>query len=120
MECDESWQVRCGTTMPDHIHLLVILGVRLSLSRCMARLKAKTASRLYGVAGEWQSGFYDHRLRDTDDRAPVFRYIHRNPYVENLVPSNVQWPHWYCRPEDWKWFKHEMGDDGGVEPDWLR
>ncbi len=42
MDADQTWQVRCAVVMPDHIHLIMILGERLTLGKSIARLKSKT------------------------------------------------------------------------------
>jgi hypothetical protein len=47
MDADATWQLRCGVVMPDHLHLLVVLGGRLPLSKAVSRLKAKASSSLH-------------------------------------------------------------------------
>jgi putative transposase len=60
METEGTWVIRCGTIMPDHIHLFVMLGQRLSLGKSVQRLKAKTAITLRSAALKWGRGFFDH------------------------------------------------------------
>src|SRR5437773_2017091 len=46
MSADGTWRERCSTIMPDHVHLLVVLGERLTLGKAIARLKGKSAAAL--------------------------------------------------------------------------
>ena len=73
------WILRCGTVMPDHVHLLVELGGKLPLSRTIARLKARTAASLRKAGLSWQAGYYDHRVRPQEDILPYFLYTYLNP-----------------------------------------
>jgi REP element-mobilizing transposase RayT len=120
MEADQSWQLRCAVIMPDHLHVLATLGERLPLGRCVARLKSKTAGALRSVAAEleWERDFFDQRLRPDEDRQSVFLYIYLNPYRAGLCPRAERWPWYYCRAEDWVWFKDHL-DDERPPPEWL-
>src|SRR4051812_45485503 len=63
MARDHTWTLRCMVVMPDHQHLLVVLGERLPLAKTIQRLKAKTSGllRLTGLA--WERGFFDRQIR---------------------------------------------------------
>ena len=65
MDLDGTWHLRCAVVMPDHVHLLVVLGERLSLGKAMARLKAKTSAsmRLADPALRWERDFFDRHVR---------------------------------------------------------
>ena len=52
MDADSTWQIRCGVVMPDHLHLLVVLGDRLSLAKSISRLKAKASPGLHAAGLE--------------------------------------------------------------------
>jgi REP element-mobilizing transposase RayT len=80
MENDATWTVRCSCVMPDHLHLLIRLGERLSLERAVQRLKAKTGAALRLAGCTWARGFFDRRLRPDDERLGVFLYVFLNPY----------------------------------------
>ncbi len=88
--------------MPDHLHALVSLTGKLSLSQVMQRVKGRSSRALGG--GLWQPGLHDHALRAEEDRVAVGRYVIANPVRAGLVTSLRDWPYWYCR-----WF--EPGDD---------
>ena len=115
---DGTWGLRCGTLMPDHLHLFVSLGERLPLSRCLQRLKAKTSAVLKSAALCWERGYFDHRMRPYDEVLPVFLYIYLNPYRAGLVPLGQPWAHYRCGAEDWAWFHTQLDHDLPV-PEWL-
>lgn len=106
--------------MPDHFHLLATLGHRLPLGKCIARLKSKTKPALRDTVPtvEWERGFYDHHLRPEDDRLAVFRYLFLNPYRAGLCLRGDRWPWYYCRKEDWQWFK-DLLEIERPSPEWL-
>lgn len=118
MESDGTWLVRCATVMPDHVHLLVVLGERLELSRAVQRLKAKTAGSLGDRAIRWERGYFDRRIRPSDDLFAVFSYIYLNPYRAGLISLAERWPHYFCSKEDWSWFR-ELLDVERPVPEWL-
>src|SRR5476649_1897110 len=86
MELDKTWQLRCAVVMSDHIHLLVILGERLTLGKSLARLKSKTKSALDAVHVSlgWERDFFDRHIRPEEDRLALFLYIFLNPYRAGL------------------------------------
>ena len=105
--------------MPDHLHLFFALGNGLSLSRTIARLKATTRKEIRDSGADWQSNFYDHKLREADSVEQVIRYIHLNPFRKGLVGEGENWPHFRCGAEDWDWYR-KVADDGRPFPEWLR
>ena len=120
---DSSWTLRAATIMPDHVHLLITLGERLSVEKCISRLKAKTSAvlRSQSPAAEslaWQRGFFDHQLRSDEPIAAVLLYVYLNPYRATLCEGTDRWPWFYCREEDWAWFKDSLNADL-PEPAWL-
>ena len=121
MDADGTWQLRCAVVMSDHIHLLVILGERLSLGKSIARLKSKTTAKLQtaDAAFAWERDFYDHHVRPDEDHLALFLYIFLNPYRANLCVRGNRWPWYYCRDEDWAWF-HGMLDADRPLPEWLK
>lgn len=77
--------------MPDHVHLLLWIlscdadGDALGLSSVVGRFKSFSTRRgneACGTPGRklWQSGFYDHIIRDADDLEGRRLYIERNPF----------------------------------------
>ncbi len=118
MEADGTWQVDAEVIMPDHVHYLFELGPRLPLGRTIARLKGRTASNLHAAGLSWQSGYFDHRLRDKEDMLPVLFYILLNPVRAGLTDRGESWPGYHCSSPVWEWFK-EYAHEAVVEPAWL-
>lgn len=118
MQAGGVWSVRCAVIMPDHSHLLIELGAKLSLEKAVSRLKAKTSAALRRNGMAWERGFFDHRLRVGDDVLDVFLYIYLNPYRAGLTERTQQWPWFLCRPDDWVWFRNFLDADR-PPPEWL-
>ena len=118
MQVDGTYALRCLTIMPDHVHLLITLGARLPLGKTLSRLKAKTSSALRAHDLAWERGFFDHRVRPDEDRAPIFHYLHLNPYRANLCARTEPWPWFHCCDADRAWFKPSL-DDNLQSPAWL-
>lgn len=118
MQTDDVWSVRCAVIMPDHAHLLIELGAKLSLEKAVSRLKAKPSAGLRAAGLGWERGFFDHRLRADDDRLDVFLYVFLNPYRAGLCAGTESWPWFYCHPDDWAWFRDYLNADR-PPPDWL-
>ena len=58
----------------------------------------------------WQRRFWEHTIRDEDDLAAHFDYIHYNPVKHGLVAS----------PRDWLWSSfHRWVRAGHYSPDWA-
>ena len=73
--------------MPNHVHLLITPN-GITLERAMQLIKGGF-SRAVAKAGQpnlaiWQTGFSDHRIRDSDDYAHHREYIHQNPVKARL------------------------------------
>lgn len=118
MSVDGTWTLLCAVIMPDHLHLLIALGERLSLGKAVQRLKAKTSGTLRARGIAWERNFYDRQIRPDDDRLAVFRYIYLNPYRAGMLEKTDKWPHYHCREEEWGWFR-DMLDDERPYPEWL-
>ena len=120
MTADTTWTLRSATIMPDHVHLLVTLGERLPIDKAVNRLKAKTSALLqaHTPALLWQRGFFDHKLRADEPLAAILHYIYLNPYRAQLCAPATIWPWFYCRAEEWTWFKDSL-DAEFPYPEWL-
>lgn len=120
MDGDATWQLRSLVVMPDHVHLLVILGERLSLGKAVARLKSKTKGALteHTAGIDWQRDFYDHHVRHGEERAPILHYIYFNPWRGGLCVRDAHWPWYHCRREDWVWLEASLAEVKPL-PNWL-
>ena len=93
---------RCRTwayvLMPDHLHWLIQLGDRPSLSDLVRDFKSESARRLNqhlgGSGTVWQRGFHDRAVRAHEDLPTVARYLVRNPIRAGLVAKAGDYSHW--------------------------
>ena len=87
---------RAGTlayvVMPDHLHWLMELRGKASLSQVVGAVKSVSAHRLDRAL--WQRGFHDHALRREEDLPAVARYVVANPLLKGLVTRIGEYPHW--------------------------
>jgi REP element-mobilizing transposase RayT len=123
MTADTTWRLRCAVVMPDHVHMLMTLGDRLSLGSAVARLKGKTAAGLAcSSSGQpplrWERGYFDHRIRPNDDRVGLFLYVFLNPFRSGLSKRGDRWPWYCCCEDDWTWFKEWLTEER-PRPEWL-
>ena len=117
-EINGRWRLCPAVVMPDHIHLLVELCVPSELSETVRLFKGRSAGVLRQQGIKWQRGYFDHRLRTSEDILPVFPYIFLNTYRAGLVPAGKQWSGYYCSPDDWLWFE-PLTDSSLPFPEWL-
>lgn len=84
--------------MPDHFHGLLRLGEKVQLSKVIAELKGTTAYKINAELGRkgklWQTSFYDHALREEENRKNIARYIVANPLRKGLVKDIKKYPYW--------------------------
>jgi len=113
------FDLHCATIMPDHVHLLFTLGARLTLSQVVSKYKRWTSTHLQKHSLQWQSNFYDHRLRRDKALEAFARYIFLNPYRKQLILPSEMWPGWICnknyRPE----FTEHLIDGQHPPIEWL-
>jgi REP-associated tyrosine transposase len=83
------WNVNLLLLMPDHLHALVGVDGRDSLSQLIRDYKRITA-KLANI--EWQRNFFDHRLRHDESVTEKFAYICQNPVRAGLVRNESEWP----------------------------
>ena len=86
--------------MPDHLHWLIQLTERWSLSRVVKTLKARSAisinKYLCQQGSIWQRAYHDRAARRDEDIRQFARYIVANPLRAGLVRSVGDYPHWDC------------------------
>lgn len=108
--------------MPDHIHMLFILGERLALGKCVARLKSKAKSTLAfsdeAAMPDWERDFFDRHIRPDDDRRSLFLSIFLKAYRAGLCARTTRWPWYFCRGSDGEWFGPLLDEDRPV-PEWM-
>jgi putative transposase len=84
------WNLTLLLLMPDHLHGLIGVDGRDSLSQLVRDYKRITA-RMAGV--RWQRNFFDHRLRHDESLAEKFAYICQNPMRAGLIHNERDWPY---------------------------
>jgi putative transposase len=102
------FQIEAWVSLPDHMHAIWTMpegdadySVRWSLIKSgfsrgfhFSGEPCQTSSRLSkGERSIWQRRFWEHRLRDEEDFARHFDYIHFNPVKHGLVSEVWEWPH---------------------------
>jgi putative transposase len=97
----DSWHdatVLAWVLMPDHLHLLLELGLQHTLQGVMQRGKsliARAAHAAAGTQGEfWQPAFHDRALRRDEDVRAAARYLIANPLRAGLVERMGDYPYW--------------------------
>jgi REP-associated tyrosine transposase len=77
--------------MPDHVHWLMQLRRRSTLSACVGSMKSQVASLLKknepGQDKVWQRGFHDHAVRRDENLMAIARYLVANPLRAGLVTA---------------------------------
>jgi putative transposase len=70
--------------MPDHLHVIMNVPSKTTLSEVIRSWKRWSAKEL---RIEWQRGFFEHRLRSYPSAIQKFKYILNNPVSEGFVKS---------------------------------
>jgi REP element-mobilizing transposase RayT len=120
------WRILGFVIMPDHYHLILVLGEVKTLSDAIAGVSKYTARHINEHMGRrgtlWEEGFYDHMLRDREDFDRVLTYTHWNPVERGLVDVPEAWPYSTANERfageiDWEWLGHSAVFPGGG-PHW--
>jgi len=93
-----SWAIGRYVIMPDHIHFFCSsLEQKKRLSTYVGKWKEWTCKsirkRTSLDAFRWQSGFFDHLVRNGDSRAGKWEYVRNNPVRAGLVDAPDDWPY---------------------------
>lgn len=86
----ERWYPWLVMVMPDHIHLIVSIDRNIGLKRVISAWKGFHAKQF---AIEWQSGFFEHRLRTLAEFDEKVSYIRNNPVRKGLATDARDWPY---------------------------
>jgi putative transposase len=73
--------------MPEHLHVLLTPGNGQTMERCVQCIKGGFSfSVREQFAGEvWQTGFHEHRIRDSEDFRNQIEYVAGNPERRRLT-----------------------------------
>ena len=80
--------VRLFLAMPDHVHFLVVFNPYEKMADAINLWKSYTARTL---GFRWQSGFFDHRLRNPHSLDEKGHYIRNNPVRAGLIDTAEEW-----------------------------
>jgi len=92
------WYAYLFLVMPDHVHALLSFPPSGKPFHCIvSEWKGWTAKKL-GI--NWQSDFFEHRLRHDESRRQKGDYILNNPVRAGLVQRPQDWPYvWFPASE---------------------
>ena len=107
-----------AVVMPDHVHVLMELGDKLSVGRCVSRWKNLMLRKLE-YAGKWQRDFWEHRIRSHEKVEDYALYMFLNPYWAGLVSSRSTWPGWWTPNSSYFKFASALNKDGCPPNEWL-
>lgn len=111
-------QLIASTLMPDHAHLLLTLGHRLSVGQVMGKIKS--LSRDKGrTPWRWQDDGFEHRLRNIESIEDYGFYIFMNPYRAGLCALTQSWPWWACPNPSQFTFLTKLESDHVVPSEWV-
>ena len=86
------WHVSILVLMPDHLHMIVTPYVGHNLSGLIQEWK-RYLSRTHRI--RFQRGFFDHRIRNTENFNLKCQYVRDNPVRAGLVRRSEDWPWFY-------------------------
>jgi len=84
------WWVHLFLLMPDHGHALLVVAPDKDLASTVRAWKS-WQTKMLGV--QWQSGFFDHRLRSDESFGEKANYVRQNPVRAGFVARAEDWPH---------------------------
>jgi putative transposase len=101
-----AFAIEAIAVLPDHLHAIWTLPqddadfatrwrlIKAAFSRALPSGEAISPSRRQkGERGIWQRRYWEHTLRDENDFACHFDYIHFNPVKHGLVARVQDWPY---------------------------
>ena len=84
------WYLWVMLVMPDHIHFIATFDLSKGLKTTVSAWK-RYQKKTLGI--EWQSDFFEHRLRNQSEFDEKCHYIRMNPVRTGLVNRSEEWPH---------------------------
>jgi REP element-mobilizing transposase RayT len=90
------YHLHAWVVMPNHVHVVIAIKPRASLSRIVHSWKSYTATvinRCLRRTGRlWQEDYWDRLIRDEKHFISAVDYIHGNPAKAGLVERAEDWP----------------------------
>ncbi|MDH3871834.1 MAG: transposase [Gammaproteobacteria bacterium] len=120
-QCRRPFIINAIVILPEHLHTVWTLppddadysgrwrAIKSRFTRTLCQRGISIPRHASGEYTLWQRRFWEHTLRDADDRERHVDYIHYNPVKHGYVSSVADWPfssfHRYVRrgllPVDW-------------------
>ena len=89
-ETIRNWYPWIVLVMPDHLHGIFTFDLRNRRVSSILRAWKSYQSKNLGIT--WQSGYFEHRLRNETEFAEKANYIRMNPVRKGLVENPKDWP----------------------------
>ncbi len=89
-EESNKWYLWLMLIMPDHIHFIATFDLTKGIKPTVSAWKGYQKRNLHI---EWQSDFFEHRLRDDNEFIEKAYYVRMNPVRKNLVKTPEEWPY---------------------------
>ena len=86
------WYIWIMVIMPDHLHFIAAFNFADGLQAVIKTWK-KYQTRNPHI--EWQTDFFEHRLRNDNELIEKMQYVRMNPVRNGLVDSSNEWPFMY-------------------------
>ena len=103
LETKERLRWFCVIVMPDHIHAVIQLGSKQTLSGLIQSFKSHTAKQVNDYLGRsgslWQSAYHEHGIRQDESLNTIIQYCYQNPVRSGLVKAARNYPFWRCKFE---------------------
>lgn len=93
-EAADKWYVYISVIMPDHLHFIASVNLDLGPTRCITAWK-RYQTRALKLS--FQSGYFEHRIRNDAEYAEKADYIRNNPVRRGLVDEPWKWPYTFDR-----------------------
>jgi putative transposase len=82
------WWIYLVLLMPDHLHALMNFAREPGILKSISQWK-RYVSRERKI--QWQKSFFEHRLRNDDEKLEKAMYIRMNPVRAGLVTHTDEW-----------------------------
>ncbi len=89
-EKQNRWYLWLMVVMPDHIHFIATFNLSAGVRSIITAWKRYQAIH-QGI--DWQSDFFEHRLRNHSEFEEKCHYIRMNPARKGLIENPANWPH---------------------------
>ena len=103
LETNDRLRWFCIVVMPDHIHAVIQLGSKQTLSRLIQSFKSHTAKQMNACLGRsgslWQPAYHDQGIRRDESLNAIIEYCYHNPVRVGLVKAARDYPYWRCKYE---------------------